>query len=553
MTTIKQIKTLGIACALIALAAVSQAQTYYVAGSALTPSWTPDAAANQMSGGPDVYTLTTATLTNAFHEFKVTDGTWNNTWPGSNAKINGDANGTNTFYFYPGTIGDGWFPLANRVGYENPGDSWEISGDFTSPNWGDDPTALMSTNVDGSFTLNYVVPFVGTHNFKFRIVGTWDGAVGQDFGSSAANISFATTVPNQAVEFDFDPVKGRYLINIPPVTNQVVFAVDMTVQMEVGKFNPNTDSVLVSGAFNGWPGTGTNALVLTNYPAYNGGSNTNIYYATNTFIGLPSSTGSEYKFTTTAAAYSGSGGYEPLSNNRSFNLLNTNGVLLLPVVYFGNLYLSDYAVADTTVTFIVNMTNAMTTDGHVFDPVNDQVFINGSFIPGGWAPWDLISLMSQQMVNDPVGSQIYTYSTTVPAGSLIEIDYKYCINYPDRTNSLDNEAAAYQDHYRYIRATAAGAYTNSMDTFGNQYVEPSFGQLKSAGAGAGNVTVSWLGRPGVQLQTCSNLVNGTWQSIAETDGTNWTSGYTSPGSGFMSQTNWPATTGQQFFRLIQSW
>lgn len=553
MMTHKQIKLLGLTGAICACASLGQAQNYYLAGGALTPAWTPNA--NQMSGGPSVFTLTVATTTNTFNECKVTDGTWDNTWPGSNLKINGDANGSNTFYFYPGTIGDGWFPLANRVGYENPGDEWGISGDFTSPAWADDPTAKMSTNSSGVFVVNYVVPSVGSHEFKFKIVGTWDGAVGQDFGSAAANIGFSTVAPNQSIEFDFDPVKGRYFVNIPPVTNQVTFAVDMSAQIALGNFNPVADSVFVSGTFNGWPGTGAGAVVLTNYPAYNGGSNTNIYYATatNILIGLPGSFGSEYKFTSSAPAYSGSGGYEPLSSNRSFNLLTTNGVLVLPVVLFGNTYVSDYLTADTTVYFTVNMTNATTTDGHVFDPSTDTVVINGNFVAGGWAAWDPISLASQVMMNDPVGSEIYTYSATIPAGALIGVDYKYGVIYPGQTNSVDNEAAAYQDHYRYVRATATGSYTNSLDTFGNQYVEPSFGQLTSTSTGTGQVTVSWLGRPGVELQTSADLAGGIWQTNLETDGTNWTTGYNTINNGFMSQTNLPAVGGQQFFRLIQSW
>lgn len=551
MITTKQIKSLGIAITLMAAISISQAQSYYVAGGALTPTWTPDT--NQMSGGPSVYTLTTATSTN-FNEFKITDGTWNNTWPGSNAKINGDSNGSNTFYFYPGSFNDGWFPLANRVGYENPpGDSWELSGDFTSPNWGDDPTALMSTNSNGVFTVNYVLPSVGTHSFKFKIVGTWDGAVGQDFGMSSANISFGTVTPNQSVEFKFDPVNGRYQVNIPPVTNQVVFAVDMSAQIQLGNFDPSIDKVYVSGAFNNWPGTGTNALTLTNYPTYNGGNNTNIYYATNVFIGLPTSAGSEYKFTSDATAYSGSSYYEPRQANRSFNLMTTNGTLMLPVVRFGDAYASDYTAAGEMVTFAVNMTGATTTDGHQFDPANDYVFINGNFVSGGWAGWDPISLAGAglQMANDPVGSSNYTYTAYLPADTLIKLDYKYGVLFTGETN-CDNEAGFEQDHIRYLRTTT-GNYTNSMDTFGNQYAEPSFGLLSSKDVGAGNVAVSWAGRPGVQLQVTTNLVSGPWQTLVETDGTNWNAGYNSANNGFMSQTNWPAMNGQEFFRLIQTW
>jgi hypothetical protein len=540
------------AAALVAASMPDAHAQYYVSGA--FNSWaspSPDV----LGGAGPIYSCAVSGQTpDGLSEFKISSNSWAVSWPSANVSVKWDANGSNNFYFQPGTFSDGWFPAADRVGFGDPGGPWEIIGGFNGWDGSQPANAQMTSNGSGLYTVDYVITNAGSYEFKFRRSGTWgDLQSGSQFMNGSQNAAFATVNSPQTIRFQIDLPNGRFNIGIPPVTNYVVFAVDMTVQKQVGKFDPNTDAVLVSGAFNSWPGTGAGALVLTNDPPYNGGSNTNIYYATNMFIGLPGSFGSDYKFTTTATAYSSSEGYEPLSNNRSFNLMTVNGNLMLPVVRFGNLYLSDYATASTLVTFTVNMTNATTTGSHVFDPANDQVYINGSFVAGGWASWDPIGLASQIMVNDPPGSQVYTYTASVPAGSLIEIDYKYAVNYPGNTGSLDNEAPAYQDHYRYIRMTATGSYTNSMDTFGNQYVEPSFGQLTSAGAGAGNVTVSWSGRPGVQLQVNNDLAGGTWQSISATDGTNWSNGYTSPSNGFMSQTNWPAVDGQQFFLLIQAW
>ena len=130
-----------------------------------------------------------------------------------------------------------------------------------------------------------------------------------------------------------DLPKGRYCVGglvPPPVTNYVVFAVDMLSQIQSGFFNPNTNTVFVSGSFNGWPGTSVGALALTNRPPYNGGGNSNIYYATNMFVDLPGAL-FEYRFTDNNP----NGGYEPLSTNRTLNLLSTHGVMLLPVVSFG--------------------------------------------------------------------------------------------------------------------------------------------------------------------------------------------------------------------------
>ena len=537
----------------IALSAfIAHAQPYYLAGDFQGTTWDPGT--NQMTGGPVEYDYTVTNQTpNALAGFKVTDGTWNHSWPGNNLEVQYDATGSVTIHFYPGSPNDGWLPLANRVGYDDPGNlTWGVAGDFDG--W--DGTQCPLTSIgNGVYSNSFVVATAQTSGFKFQSPpGSWNNIYfGADFGNNNANGSFTTTNSPQTVPFVLDLPHGRYYVGQfapPPVTNQVVFAVDMTVQLQLGNFNPAADTVFVSGIFNGWAATSTNALVLTNYPTYDGGSNTNIYYATYTFVGLPGSIGSQYKFTCNDLAYGGSSGYEPISNNRSFNLLATNGILPLPVVKFGDAYLSDYLTADMIVNFTVNMTNATTyPDGHVFDPANDQVYINGNFLPGGWSSWDPISLTPMQ--NNPAGSEIYTYSAYIPAGAYIRLDYLYSIGYSAVTNYA-NEAPAYDDHFRDIRATATGTYNLPEDMFGNQYSEPDFGQLTAASALPGNVSVTWVGRPGIELQVNTNLSGSSWQTMTATDGTNWISGYSST-NGFTSQTNWPASSGQRFFRLIKSW
>ena len=552
-------------------ASVSQAQTYYVAGSGLTPAWDPAAPANLMTGGPTVYSLSTATTANitgdfgVYEDFKITPGSWSPTWPGNNVRTKPDAAGSNTFYFFPGVAADGWSPVQDRVGYADPGGlSFEVVGDFNG--WGGGVGFQLNAVGNGVYSNNIVVTNVaGTRSLQFRTPGTWnDIHFGSDFGNGSANGSFTTTTSPQTVAVQLDLPNGRWVVGAPvfPVTNQVVFAVDMSSQTALGNFMPGMDSVYVSGTFNGWPGIGAGALLLTNDPPYNG--NTNIYYATNEIIGPPGS-GLEYKFTCSAAAFAGSSYYEPRSANRSFNLLSANGLELLPVVSFGDVYTSDYLAEDITVTFTLNMTNATTSTNspsnlnsdpntpHVFDPVNDAVCINGNFLSGGWTGWNPIDIIANQLVNDPPGSEIYKFTYTVPKGSPVEVHYKFGMLYAGNisTNSImDNEAPVYQDHIRYIRETKTGSYDMPMDTFGDQHVEPSFGGLAVGPASGGNVPLRWLGRPGVQVQATTDLVSGPWGDRPETDGTNWTTGSMSP-DGFLSTTNWPNNGTKQFFRLIK--
>lgn len=529
---------------------VVQAQPYYVAGD--YNSWqNPSAAAMTQVGDHYDFTITGRTA-GAYESLKVTDGTWANFWPGNNLTVRYDATGSATIHFYPGSSSDGWLPLSNRVGYDDPGNlTWGLAGGFDG--WDGTQVSLNSIGA-GVYSNTIAVATAGTFGFKFQSPpGHWDLIYfGADFGNGGSDGSYTTTNTPQNVPVVLDLPQGRYLMGSlapQPVTNTVVFAVDMTYQIQLGLFHPGS-SVFVAGSFNGWSASG---LALTNVPAYNGGSNTNIYYGTNVFVGLPNSQTAQFKFTQNDSGAQNSG-WET-SNNRTVTLLSTNGTILLPVAVFSDLYGADLLPVDTTVIFTVNMTNAVaytngTTygDPHPFDPASDSVVINGNFLSGGWSAWDPISMSGQILNNNPIGSAVYQFSCLVRAGSPVTLQYKYGMYYSSMTNNLDNEAGFAQNHQRVVRITSTGTYYLPMDTFGKQYAEPDFSQLTTGQPAGGAVPIAWLGRPGVHLQAATNLT-AVWQDIMSTDGTNWTTGYQST-NGFVSQTNWPAA-GNAFFRLIK--
>ena len=327
-------------------------------------------------------------------------------------------------------------------------------------------------------------------------------------------------------------------VPVPPVTNNVTFRVDMTFQIALGRFSPppnGSDYVEAKGSFNAW-GDG---FFLTNNPAAVG-QESNVFSGVWTFVGNPN-TGIPYKF------YSSSGGWEsPLStggNNRTFNLLSTNGDLVLPDVFFNDLQLGDITPTNTVVTFTVDMTSAVGTDAHVFDPSTDGVYLNGDFQPGGWLPWDLIGgLQNYPLTNYPVGSKLYQIQLEIPAGKSLALTYKCGIN------GVDDEAGFAQNHVRYIRT--AGNYAFPVDKFGNQYSEPATGNVAITAPSGGHAVVAWLGHPGIYLQTRSSLTSGSWQDLPWTDGTSWASGVSST-NGFVSTTNYPTSGGQTFFRWVK--
>jgi len=555
----KKFATIGFIAASLS---VSLAQPYYLAGDWQTPAtWQP--AANQMTAGPGAgeysYTITGGTA-GSYANCKVTDGTWNNTWPSQNLKVLYDNTGSATVHFYPGSFNDGWLPLANRVGCDDPNNDlgWGIAGDFDGWNG---TAALLPSLGNGVYSNTVSVATAGTFGFKFQSpAGSWsDIYFGSDFGNGGNNGSYTTTNSPQQVPVALDLPNGRYLIGglaPQPVTNTVVFAVDMTYQIQLGLFTPGS-SVFVAGDFNGWPGTGVNALPLQNLPAFQGGNNTNIYYGTNVFVGLPNSAVSQYKFTQNDPKAQNSG-WET-SNNRTVTMLPTNGTNNLPVVVFSDLYPADALTAPAVVTFSVDMANAVGTDSHQFNPIVDNVYLNGAFV--GWYPWAGGSNPSPapagfQMVE--VGtSTIYTNTITLPAGTPFYFQYKYGMD-PGGANGgpNDDEAGIGLNHTRVVRSTAMGTYVLPTDTFGYMYGEPYFtgtslsgGNLNIGAPSGGKVPVSWLGRPGAHLQVNTSLNGAAWQDLSGTDGTSWTAGYNST-NGLVSVTNWPAG-GNAFFRLVK--
>jgi hypothetical protein len=364
-----------------------------------------------------------------------------------------------------------------------------------------------------------------------------------------------------------------------PLAN-VTLNLDMSgVALYDTNFIPNT--VTAWGTFNGWAG----GIQLTNNPA---APNTNLYSAT-VAMGEGATFVLQYRYTNSTYGgwvydYSQDGGPNWVNNNnyrRSINLpitvsnINTN----FSTVFFNDLAPNDYLPKDTPVLFSVNMNGAVATNGVAFDPATDTVYINGMFagatpsdpnpaagVSQYWYAWaggtSVPAQPAYQMVQ--VGSTgIYTNTIVMPRGTPVALSYQYGTD-PGQTYGapLENEAVPAAVHYRVVRSTGFNPYTMAVDTFSNQpYQEPFFSVGNIAGIGnlaggnlsvgtpvAGTVPVSWLGRPGANLQSSTSLT-GVWQDLPLTDGTNWTAGSNST-NGFVSVTNWPAS-GKTFFRLVK--
>lgn len=329
------------------------------------------------------------------------------------------------------------------------------------------------------------------------------------------------------------------------VTNNVTFIVDMQVQEFYSAFNPNTQQVEIFGDYNNWNG-GT-VMANTN-PA-----NTNLFYTTIQYIG-GAGTPQYYKYQIDPGGnWENPAASNLIGGNRYFDLGSTSGNLVVGPVYFSDqssFSMSDLVtVTNCEVTFTVDMsaaTNAASTynSGGPFVLGFDTVYLNGlnngnndSF--WGWGPLDAPPQYQMTEVGD---TALYTITLPVNQGQPLNIQYDYGID--------GNANEPNGNHFHYIRSLPN--YSMPTDLFGAPAPqEPSFGNL-AVNSGAGNITLSWLGRPGVQLQKTSSLTSPiVWTPLPLTDGTNLTVNQ-GPGSldpvGYAS-TNYPVT-GSAFFELI---
>lgn len=409
----------------------------------------------------------------------------------------------------------------------------EARGAFNG--WGGGFTLTNTTAQPGIYSGTYTeaeVPPGATREYKFVYVDStnavhWENLLGYPNGNRwflvpSNNVDLATYYYGDASGF--------------PIKAAVYFQLDMNAQIQVGNFDRAADQAWVRGNTVGWgsPPEGLQLFEDTSRP----GVYTNLYTIASQLTGAVI----EYKHviwrpgTLVTVWEDGSNKTLTFTGTEPTNSAGYHVITLGPS-YFNGMSPSDLLMADTLVTFRVDMSNAHRFGGASFDPANEGVWINGNMLPSGWNTYGSWGSMPAEtkMYDDGVtagdavaGDKIYTWQITLPKGANPQVQYKYGIE------SGDNEAPSGQDHMRYVRAT--GTYVMPIDTFGTQTQEISFGNLAIAPATGGKVQLTWLGRPGVHLQTATNL-GGAWVDDMATDG--------------LMATNYTIGTTPMFFRLIK--
>ena len=429
---------------------------------------------------------------------------------------------------------------------------------FTSYGW-DVAVTLTGPDTYSASITRY--SSVGTADSPVVVTGTLAGS-GPIDSLAMFNWNFdSTSGMNGDAYFN----KLGYTSTTTVITNKITFNVDMTAQIFAGYFDPAAQTVEVHGTFSDWLG-----ITLTNNPSLSGN-------ASNIYSGLVSITGAVNSGESYWFDYYDNSGFTQESNTPKastldsgpphydrFFLLPNMAATNLPTVLFSDVNTNDYLLADTAVTFSVNMNGAIGTDAHAFTS-GDAVYINGPFANynnaiGSWYPFaggvnPVSAPAGFQMIQSATGG-IYTNTIILPKGTPVDFAYKYGID-PGSVNGgpVDDEAASGSNHNRVVRSTATGSYALPVDTFGYQYQEPFFSVSAKAAAqltvgvpSGGTVPVKWLGRPGAHLQSATNLT-GPWTDYSNTDGANWSSGVNTT-NGLLSVTNWPSA-GNRYFRLVR--
>lgn len=437
----------------------------------------------------------------------------------------------------------------------NNGDYVEVRGFFNGWGAGDiltnDP-AILTTNAAGDVNSNvYTGTFAvtgstnGAEEYKYFIqpAGTYEAPLSSDSDYDNNNNRFFNIADQTLPVVYFSDVPYSTIV----VTNNVTFEVDMSVQIAVGNFNTNVNTVEIHGDYNSWGGGTT----MTNNP--NSG-NPDLYSTVIEYTGAPNAQ-HYYKYVIQPGTqWENVSAANSIGGNRWFDLTNSpdTNVTVGPVYFSDELpsSLVDFVtVTNCMVTFTVNMTNGTGTGPggtQAFDntyPSSDSIWINGLYnginnsfwswaqapIPGGQPGYQMTQISN---------TMLFTITLPVNEGQNDSLIYKYSIN------GYDDEAASGDNFNRWIRSLPD--YTMPVDNYNTPTTEIPAGNL-SIGPLIGNeVSLSWLGRRGVHLQTATNLApDAVWSDQPLTDGTNL---IVAPGG--MATTNYTVGSSNVFYRLV---
>ena len=160
-----------------------------------------------------------------------------------------------------------------------------IAGSFT--NWGTSAREMTKSPTDSTYSYTTIVPDDSVRsgdNVYFKYVysagavsadATWESP--QNSNPDNNRIYFVPELDSSVFSAYWSDVNP----NVQLGTGQINFAVDMSVMVKIGIFDPVKDSLLISGGFNGWTTDAPDAF-MTQSPI-----NDSLYFISHTFTNEP--------------------------------------------------------------------------------------------------------------------------------------------------------------------------------------------------------------------------------------------------------------------------
>jgi hypothetical protein len=319
-----------------------------------------------------------------------------------------------------------------------------------------------------------------TVQYKYLMTGpsstTWEGQVGP--GGGTGNRTFTLPAKDEALPI----VYFNNVTNSTSVTADVTFQVDMSVQIALGSFNRDSDTVYLAGEFNSWNAT---AFALTNSIP-----NPDVWVGVLPLTGALDSTMS-YKFVINGSTWEGNVGPNG-GQNRTVTLQKTAQVL--PVVFFNNLAAQPTVIP---VTFQLDMSTQIAKGN--FDPAATTVAVAGDPLNS----WSATASMLTQNATD-TNLWTGTFDLTSTAGSVLL--YKFVLGDGATWESIDN---------RTYTIASTNAQTLPRAFFNNTN---DLGRLTWTAPSGGQATLSWTAGPLIRLQSATDPGKGAWQDVANTQG-----------------------------------
>jgi hypothetical protein len=199
----------GILAAFVGLSFSVRAD-YYVA--AEFNGWASDGQL-MIDKGDGTYTAKVVGLVpNARYEFKITQGTWDWTFPSDNSWFFADEAGEVTITFNTNNVSDGWLPSQNRISLSTDPGNWTIAGSFQG--WDNaNPATAMTPLGAGFYRLIWPLSS-GTYEWKAVVTGSWDSISTDTRSINTANASLLVAPGQKEVKFYVDALTGVVGIDV---------------------------------------------------------------------------------------------------------------------------------------------------------------------------------------------------------------------------------------------------------------------------------------------------------------------------------------------------